>query len=572
GWNPGGIWRPARIRRTGPVAITTHRVLCTAATTERATVTISCVFDSDAPLDATLRTTIAGIDDERTRRLAVGPNAITWAIDIPDPPLWWPRELGDQPLVDVTVTVSTVDATDTDATPSDSFTRRCGLRSVEVCDWILRVNGERLFAKGVLVGPAAHDLGTAPPESFTRQIARAHDAGCNLVRVHSHISRDELYDAADEHGMLLWQDLPLYRGQHRSVRSTAIRTARAAVDRLGAHPSIILWCGHDEPDHPGTTAPARRFTRRLAAHELPNWNRSVLDPSVKRALSTADPSRPTIASSGTWPRPPKLAGSDTHLGFGWSTGTVDDLERLARAMPRSVRFVQITPNPTMLRAPELQPPSRWPPTDPTDLVEGDTGTTDIGLLAARVPPDAFLSAEQWHRATLNHQAMLIRTQIEVLRRLKYRPTGGFVIAHLDDIRPAVSTSLIAYDGAPKPAFDALQLACTPILVTLDRWPECAHPGDELDCDVHIVNDTRAPLTAARIDVRLRWTDGDRVHGGATWAFEGDTAADSVELVGRIRAEIPAGVDRVTAELRLSTSTGEHQFHYGAPVHTDHDHD
>ena len=73
------------------------------------------------------------------------------------------------------------------------------------------------------------------------------DAGLDLLRVHAHVARPELYDAADEAGLLLWQDMPLQWGYARSVRKQAVRQARKAVDLLGHHPSIALWCGHNEP-------------------------------------------------------------------------------------------------------------------------------------------------------------------------------------------------------------------------------------------------------------------------------------------------------------------------------------
>ncbi len=75
----------------------------------------------------------------------------------------------------------------------------------------------------------------------------AKDANLDFLRVHAHISRAELYDAADGQGLLLWQDLPLQWGYARSVRAQARRQAREAVDLLAHHPSVVMWCGHNEP-------------------------------------------------------------------------------------------------------------------------------------------------------------------------------------------------------------------------------------------------------------------------------------------------------------------------------------
>ena len=69
---------------------------------------------------------------------------------------------------------------------------------------------------------------------------------------------------------------------------------REAVDLLGHHPSIALWCGHNEPvavdvEPPATRRPDDvRAGRSLAGQELPTWNKTMLDRSVKRAFERAD--------------------------------------------------------------------------------------------------------------------------------------------------------------------------------------------------------------------------------------------------------------------------------------------
>ncbi len=576
GWNPGGIWRPVTIRRTGPVAVIGHRVVCTAATAARATVTFACTLDAVEQTEVTISSTVGDTDHEERHTLARGANEVQWTVDVTNPELWWPAELGDQPLTRATVAVLTDHrlrkprdpeggpgggGDDQAARVSDTFTRRIGLRRVRLDDWICTVNGERLFLRGVLVGPVAQDLARAPEAAFTDQVAAARRAGANLIRVHAHLSRDELYDAADEAGMLIWQDLPLFRSQHRSVRKLAIRTARCAVESLGAHPSIVIWCAHDDPDGAERASDGRghALARRFAAHELPNWNRSVLDRVVKRTLLAADPSRPAIGSSGTWPHPPTLTGTDTHLHLGWSGGEAADLDRLARAVPRAVRFVQVTPSPSLPLEATPVGEATWPAIDLDEIVAGSD--VDADVLGRRLPPDAFDDFDQWHRASLNYQAQLIRTQIETLRRLKYRPTGGFVVAHLQDERPIMAPSLVDHTGTVKPAHDAFAAACAPVLVTLSPWPVCLHPGEELRCDVHVVSDLRATLHEARLGVRLRWSGGEE-----RWTFGGELPADSCIRVGQIRFEVPDGVDAVSAALHLSATGHRAESHYRVPVH------
>jgi beta-mannosidase len=250
---------------------------------------------------------------------------------------------------------------------SDRRARRVGLRQIASRNWITSVNGERLFLKGAVLGPTRPDLGAAGDAELARDLDLAVGAGMDFLRLIAHVAHPRLYDLADEKGMLLWQEFPLQWGHARGIREQAARQATAMVDTLGHHPSIFLWCGHNEPFPfrigPGQRPdvdPTRRFLRRgLRPQELPSWNRTVLDRTVKRAIENADASRPTIAHSGVLPHPPQLDGTDSHLWFGWFHGRPSDLDVLAARLPRLVRFVsefgaQAVPE-------EFPMPAAWPP-------------------------------------------------------------------------------------------------------------------------------------------------------------------------------------------------------------------
>ncbi|MGQ0831355.1 MAG: glycoside hydrolase family 2 protein, partial [Microthrixaceae bacterium] len=274
-WNPGGIWRPVRITETGPVRIARLRVLCREASPKRALLVLRATLDSRGARNVTLRTEVAGLDVETLQPLADGLNEVEWTVTVEEPRLWWPRALGDATLHDVTVRID-LDADDGGGA-SDERRLRTGLRQVRMRSWVASVNGERLFLKGSNHGPTRMALAEATPAELEADVALALDAGLDMLRVHAHISRPELYDAADAQGLLLWQDFPLQWGYARGIRKQAARQAACAVDLLGHHPSIAIWCGHNEPmaieNDPemwgDRRAVARMGLRALAAQELP---------------------------------------------------------------------------------------------------------------------------------------------------------------------------------------------------------------------------------------------------------------------------------------------------------------
>ncbi|MBN2624362.1 MAG: hypothetical protein JXA83_13380 [Acidimicrobiales bacterium] len=562
-WNPGGIWRPVRLTETGPVRIATLRVVCTEANPERAVLSLRAVLDSDGPRRVRLRTEVGDLDHEADQPLATGPNEVNWSVTVERPALWWPRALGDAVLHAVRVAVVlTGDGDEPDAVDaprdrpglvSDERRLRTGLRSVRLRRWIASINGERLFLKGSNLGPTRMALGEATPDELRRDVELATDAGLDLLRVHAHVTRPEVYDAADERGVLLWQDMPLQWAYARGIRKEAARQARAMVDLLGHHPSVAVWCGHNEPmsmdgadqvtsSLSSTVAFAARMT---AEQQLPTWNKSVLDASIKRALHKADSSRPVVAHSGVTPHLPQLDGTDSHLYFGWYMGDERDLPTFARRVPRMVRFVTEFGAQAVPSGPgaAFAEPHRWPDLD-WDRLEA-RHSLQKPVFDKRVPPDGYATFAGWRDATQRYQATLVRRHVEELRRLKYRPTGGFAHFLFADGHPGITWSVLDHDRRPKLGFEALRAACRPVIVVADRLPATVTGGDALALDVHVVSDLRTPLDQAEVAATLRWPGGDH-----TWRWRGTVDADACVRVGTIQAVVPALAPDVAGALSL----------------------
>lgn len=540
-WNPGGIWRPVRITETGPVRIARLTTRCIEATEARATVAFVAQLDSTVACDARLRTTIGPVGAEQDLTVAAGTNTVEWTVTVDRPRLWWPRALGEAHLEPLTVEV------DLGGDVSDARSFRTGLRTVELDDWILSVNGERLFAKGAAQGPTRLALADATGEECRRDVELAVAAGLDLLRIHGHVARLETYQAADAAGLLLWQDFPLHGGYSRHIRKQAVRQATEMAIQLSAHPSIAIWCGHDAPL-------GRSGLRDVAAHQLPSWNRTVLDRAVKRAIRAVDDTRPIIAHSGVLPHLPALRGTDSHLSFGWDVGDERDLAGFARAMPSQVRFPSLAGAQAVPDTDEFLDAADWPDVDWNHLAERHG--LQSSTLDRHVPRDGH-SYESWKAATQSYQATVVRRQIETLRRLKYRPAGGFTQRFLADGAPGITASLLDHHRRPKAAFDALRAACAPVIVVADRLPAAVAPGEAFAVDVHVVSDRRVPLTGD-VTATLTWTgpDGDVV--GHSWRFGGDVPADACVRVGTLQFEAPRDVSDTTRGLvlRLDGQVGD----------------
>lgn len=541
-WNPGGLWRPVRIERTGPVRIETCRVICREAEEQRAVIAVHVTLDSADARTVRIRTRVDDrVERDLERSLGKGANSVEWTFGIDNPELWWPYALGEQPLSAVTISVLVDDEV------SHERTVRTGLRQVALRNWILAVNGERLFVKGANLGPTRAALAEATPTELARDVELARDAGLDLLRIHGHVTRPELYEAADRLGMLVWQDFPLQWGYARSVRRPAVRQAAAMVDVLAHHPSIVVWCGHNEPLAldivPGEPPSGAVLGRYLIGQELPTWNKTILDRSVKRSIERADESRPVIAHSGVLPHPPKLDGTDSHLYFGWYHGEERDLPGFAAAVPRMVRFVSEFGAQAVPDADEFMHPADWPDLDWDHLAHRHA--LQKSIFDTRVPPAAFTRFDDWRRATQAYQAVVIKHHVEHLRRLKYRPTGGFCLFSLADSQPAVTWSVLDHQRGAKLGYQALVEACRPVIVVAERLPEPCAPGAKLGLDVHVVSDRRVIVADAEVTARLSWPGG-----GHSWRWTGTIDADACQRIGIVRFVVPDAPGTLVLDLDL----------------------
>ena len=348
-WNPGGIWRAVRIEETGPVRIRSLKVLCRDATEDAATLDLEAALDTVEPRAVLIRTTArqegesaisaarrGGAHPGRGRQpgplaadggtagvvvaarprtaspfmrstSAYGCRRRAAASAAPNPPgqrRERPARRERRGPNDQGPRMSR--PADDPGGQSDRRRVTTGLRQVRLRNFIATVNGERLFLKGINCAPTRRALAEATCDELAGDITLARQAGLDLVRVHAHVTRPEFYEAADRQGMLIWQDLPL-QWRYGQVRRQAMTQARQAVAALGHHPSVAVWCGHNEPfaaDPPAGAAPSpRAAARRIAGQVLPSWNKTGLDRSIRRALERADGSRTVVAHSGVLPHP-----------------------------------------------------------------------------------------------------------------------------------------------------------------------------------------------------------------------------------------------------------------------------
>ncbi len=530
--SPGGIWKPVTVTETGTTAILHSRLLCTRASEDTGEFLIRLVLDTAHAGDLRVHTSVTGpfgqavAGGSENHTVANGENRLEWTVEIDKPQLWWPAQLGEQPMYEVAVAVCSVSQDGTEGPVSDRVHWRTGIRTVSVNDFTWRVNGKRIFIKGISVGPQSRFLSSLTHERIRDDIVSAKGAGLNLLRVQGHIAPTDFYRQADELGMLVWQDLPLMGGYATTTRTAALELAREVVDLVGHHPSISVWCAHDNPNgspvpEPGPASePTKSLGRRLGRHLLPSWNRSVLDPYLRRELRGADKTRSVIARSGSLPTIANVTSSDAHLWLGWHAGNYEDLAEVIRRWPRLGLFLGGFGS-------QSAAVEEWD----EDAPEWETAMA--GAFERYLPRQAYANGPSWAMASRAYQADLIRSQIETVRRLKYRPTGGFCLMALADAEPSGGFGVLDHGRQPKPAYEALTDACDPVVVIGDTPPTMTVPGEAVSLMVHVVSDLPHRLEDVKITATASAQDWEESH---TWI--GDLPPDTCAHVGTLKFVVP----------------------------------
>lgn len=510
--NPGGIWLPVVLEESGPVRLQQLQLQIKNIAGGAATIEWHADLDSVAVLDAELRWTFrpANFAGEthtwsETRRLSGGVQRLSDTLTLPDPQLWWTHDLGDPNLYTVTLEIHCLGAI------SDRRELRFGVRTFEFRDFIPYLNGTRFLVKGNNYPPTDARIATTTIERTRHDLALARNAHMNLLRVHAHVGHPALYDAADEMGVLLWQDFPMQWTYRRSVVPHARRQVAEMIRLLGSHASVAVWCMHNEPIFITDTSDERIIIglRIYFSTFIWSWNRDVLDRRLSRIARRFDPSRPVISNSGEYAVPFWHRGNDTHFYYGWYIiyGRLHGFDKLPQRFARNLRFVtefgaQSFPNKEscLKFMPENLLWIDWKHLHRRHSFQNNVMKHWFDWRQNRTL-DALIEQTQHYQSELN------RFYIDRLRLRKYRPTGGIVPFMLVDSNPAVQWSVIDYWRVPKASYWAMRDAFRPqYAFTLIDKPRYTL-GDRLPLPIYGVNDARQPeryrITASVTSPELR---------------------------------------------------------------------
>lgn len=153
----------------------------------------------------------------------------------------------------------------------DRVRDRVGFREIRVRGMDIVLNGKSLFLRGISCHEDSVEHGKAlTDEERLENIRLAKELGCNFMRVAHYPHSERMSQLADETGLLLWEEIPVYwdiRFDSEDTYSDAENQLRELITRDYNRASVIIWSVGNENDD---TDDRLKFMSRLAecAHSI----------------------------------------------------------------------------------------------------------------------------------------------------------------------------------------------------------------------------------------------------------------------------------------------------------------
>ena len=424
------------------------------------------------------------LNHERTlsfpaKSLKTGTHQLSLIVPMRNPQLWWPNEMGEQPLYDFEVVLKKGERV------LDTKKFKSGLRTFEMVDepdsigraFYFKVNGVPFYAKGANYVPEEMIETWMNADNTLSLLRQAKDAHFNMLRVWGGgvYPSDDFFNICDSLGILVWEDF-MYAGTMYPYDEDFLKNAEIEaveqVRRLALHPSLALWCGGNE---------ISEGYYNWGWQASLNWSEEddkaikegydqLFETILPEAVALYDGTRPYWPSSPSkgWGRPESLTEGDVHYWGVWWGEQPYEMYREKVGRFNSEYGYQSYPDYSTLQK----------------IAQGKELSKDVEVIAAHqkhprgtrqiddfiqryypnVHPKDF--EEYVHLSQLS-QAYGMEIAIEAHRTAKPYNMGT-LYWQLNDAWPVTSWSSIDYYGNPKVFHERLKTLYALVLLSLDR--------------------------------------------------------------------------------------------------------
>lgn len=431
-------------------------------------------------------------------------STIVLSLNIPDPELWWPSNLGSQPLYTLEVNLKK------EGKITDSYSEKVAIREikvvntpaekrivnykigngpdpmdgismgpwskislkqpeeVEVTPFKFYVNGQYVFIKGFNFQPLDIFPVTVNKEKYYRVIEAVVQTGSNMLRVWggANVENPEFYDACDEKGILVWQDLFYASGQYPNddffLREAEDETIDV-VKHLRNRACLAMWCGDNESD-------MVRYDRGLG-----QFSNKISHVVQKRVLAKYDPDHywhPSSPSGGGYPRS-SWGGDKRNHG---SKAPQDDYQHIRGDEARFISEAGVKSFPQTSTLRKFMPQEfEWPVN--SDYYYMHFGGIPTRASSSRNCEQVLLEINTYFGIPKNPAELIYLSQIlqahgfsrmaqNFRKNMDY--CGGILFWKWGDVWPCIDASIFDYYEFKKAGFYTVKRAYSPTALTMDN--------------------------------------------------------------------------------------------------------
>ena len=492
-----GIWKPVKLVGWDEARLENAYIVTKAANAERAELLLHLDMDKTANENLDIEITVGpstglgtltsdsriaslrGTKQSRQLDLPQGQHHAIIPITIEAPQLWWPNEMGEQPLYDFEVRLKK------DGKVLDTKMFKSGIRTFEMVDepdsvgraFYFKVNGIPFYAKGANYVPEEMIETWINPDNTLALLRQAKDAHFNMLRVWGGgvYPSDDFFNICDSLGILVWEDF-MYAGTMYPYDEAFLENARIEaeeqVKRLASHPSLALWCGGNEIsegyynwDWQKSLNWSEEDDKAIKA----GYDR-LFEDILAQAVAQFDGTRPYWPSSPSkgWGRPESLTEGDVHYwGVWWGEQPYEVYREKVGRFNSEYGYQSYPDYSTLLKIAQGEALSK-----DAEVIAAHQkharGTRQIDDFIKRYYPDNQpKDFEEYVHLSQLSQAYGMEIAIEAHRTAKPYNMGT-LYWQLNDAWPVTSWSSIDYYGNPKVLQERLKTLFAPVLLSLDR--------------------------------------------------------------------------------------------------------
>ena len=475
-----GIWKPVKLVGWNEARLENAYVVTQLADAHKAELMLHLDVENetDGQFEVVVSTGSTTLTS-RSMSLSKGRQYTVLPVTLENPKLWWPNEMGEQPLYDFEVRLLK------DGKLLDSKSFKSGIRTFEMvdepdsigCAFYFKVNGVPMYAKGANYVPEEMIETWINADNTLRLLRQAKDAHFNMLRVWGGgiYPSDDFFNICDSLGILVWQDF-MYAGTMYPYDEAFLENARIEaeeqVKRLVSHPSLALWCGGNE---------ISEGYYNWGWQKSLDWSEDddkaikagydqLFETILPEAVALYDGTRPYWPSSPSkgWGRSESLTEGDVHYwGVWWGEQPYEMYREKVGRFNSEYGYQSYPDYSTLLKIAQGEELNK-----DAEVIAAHQkharGTQLIDDFIKRYYPDIQpKNFEEYVCLSQLSQAYGMEIAIEAHRTAKPYNMGT-LYWQLNDAWPVTSWSSIDYYGHPKVLQERLKTLYAPVLLSLDQ--------------------------------------------------------------------------------------------------------